>query len=104
MPLTNNRFGCSARPKSRALPWAPLTWKTWRWPRPSSARPRSCAPPVILQTTPSTVRYAGTGMYAAMVAALAQEATVPVAMHLDHGDSFAPVRPGFALRLHQRDD
>lgn len=44
---------------------------------------------VILQTTPSTVRYAGTGMYAAMVAALAQEATVPVAMHLDHGDSFA---------------
>lgn len=45
--------------------------------------------PVILQTTPSTVRYAGTGMYAAMVAALAQEATIPVAMHLDHGDSFA---------------
>ena len=45
--------------------------------------------PVILQTTPSTVRYAGTGMCAAMVAALAQEATVPVAMHLDHGDSFA---------------
>lgn len=45
--------------------------------------------PVILQTTPSTVRYAGTGMYAAMMAALAQEATVPVAMHLDHGDSFA---------------
>lgn len=45
--------------------------------------------PVILQTTPSTVRYAGTGMHAAMVAALAQEATVPVAMHLDHGDSFA---------------
>ena len=45
--------------------------------------------PVILQTTPSTVRYAGTGLYAAMVAALAQEASVPVAMHLDHGDSFA---------------
>ena len=45
--------------------------------------------PVILQTTPSTVRYAGTGMYAAMAAALAQEASVPVAMHLDHGDSFA---------------
>ena len=45
--------------------------------------------PVILQTTPSTVRYAGTGMYAALVAALAQEASVPVAMHLDHGDSFA---------------
>lgn len=53
-----------------------------------SAAEELCAP-VILQTTPSTVRYAGTGMYAAMVAALAQEATVPVAMHLDHGDSFA---------------
>ena len=44
--------------------------------------------PVILQTTPSTVRYAGTDLYAAMVSALAKEATVPVAMHLDHGDSF----------------
>ena len=53
-----------------------------------SAAEELCAP-VILQTTPSTVRYAGTGMYAAMVAALAQEASVPVAMHLDHGDSFA---------------
>lgn len=44
--------------------------------------------PVILQTTPSTVRYAGTGLYCAMVAELAREASVPVAMHLDHGDSF----------------
>lgn len=45
--------------------------------------------PVILQTTPSTVRYAGTDLYAAMAAALARSASVPVAMHLDHGDSFA---------------
>lgn len=45
--------------------------------------------PVILQTTPSTVRYAGTALYLANVAALAKEASVPVAMHLDHGDSFA---------------
>ena len=44
--------------------------------------------PVILQTTPSTVRYAGTDQYAANVAALAKKASVPVAMHLDHGDSF----------------
>ena len=44
--------------------------------------------PVILQTTPSTVRYAGTSLYLANVAALAREANVPVAMHLDHGDSF----------------
>ena len=44
--------------------------------------------PVILQTTPSTIRYAGTSLYLANVAALAREANVPVAMHLDHGDSF----------------
>ncbi len=43
--------------------------------------------PVILQTTPSTVRYASLAMYRAMVATLAQDAPVPVAMHLDHGDS-----------------
>ena len=42
--------------------------------------------PVILQTTPSTVRYAGTGMYAAMVAALAQEAGEPVEYILCSGD------------------
>ena len=47
--------------------------------------------PVILQTTPSTVRYAGTGMYAAMVAALAQEATVPVSY--THLHTMAPSRP-----------
>lgn len=45
--------------------------------------------PVILQTTPSTLRYATPEMYCAMVSTLAKEATVPVAMHLDHGDSYA---------------
>ncbi|HZL03824.1 MAG TPA: class II fructose-bisphosphate aldolase [Coriobacteriia bacterium] len=44
--------------------------------------------PVILQTTPSTVRYAGLRMYRAIADAVAADATVPVAMHLDHGDSF----------------
>lgn len=43
--------------------------------------------PVILQTTPSTVRYASLDLYRAMVQALAEKASVPVAMHLDHGDS-----------------
>lgn len=43
--------------------------------------------PVILQTTPSTVRYGGLPMYAAMVRVAAEKATVPVAVHLDHGDS-----------------
>ncbi len=45
--------------------------------------------PVILQTTPSTLRYADTDLYAAMAAALARKSPVPVALHLDHGDSFA---------------
>lgn len=44
--------------------------------------------PVLLQTTPSTVRYAGLALYAANVQALAKVAHVPVALHLDHGDSF----------------
>lgn len=44
--------------------------------------------PVILQTTPSTLRYAGTALFAAMATALSQTAKVPVALHLDHGDSY----------------
>ncbi len=44
--------------------------------------------PVMLQTTPSTVRYASLDMFAAMVAAEAKKATVPVCLHLDHGSSF----------------
>ncbi|WP_312644178.1 tagatose-bisphosphate aldolase subunit GatY [Hydrogenoanaerobacterium sp.] len=44
--------------------------------------------PVMLQTTPSTVRYAGLELFYASIAALAQKATVPVVVHLDHGDSF----------------
>ena len=44
--------------------------------------------PVILQTTPSTVKYAGVDLYYANVKTLAQKADVPVILHLDHGDSF----------------
>ncbi|HIS33211.1 MAG TPA: class II fructose-bisphosphate aldolase [Candidatus Limivivens intestinipullorum] len=44
--------------------------------------------PVMLQTTPSTVKYAGLSMYAAMAAAEAEKASVPVCIHLDHGSSF----------------
>lgn len=44
--------------------------------------------PVILQTTPSTVKYAGVDYYYANVAAAAKQASVPVVMHLDHGNSF----------------
>ena len=44
--------------------------------------------PVILQTTSSTVKYAGLPMYLANGATRANMAPVPAAMHLDHGNSF----------------
>ncbi len=44
--------------------------------------------PVILQTTPSTLRYGSPDVFCAMVKALADGASVPVALHLDHGESF----------------
>jgi len=44
--------------------------------------------PVIMQTTPSTVKYAGLDYFLAMVEAAAKRTKVPVAMHLDHGSSF----------------
>ncbi len=44
--------------------------------------------PAILQTTPSTVKYAGLDMYYANVKAAAERASVPIALHLDHGNSF----------------
>lgn len=45
--------------------------------------------PVMLQTTPSTVKYASLDMYAAMVKARAEKASVPVCIHLDHGTDYA---------------
>ena len=44
--------------------------------------------PVIVQTTGSTLRYASPFVFAGMVAALAREVSVPIALHLDHGVSF----------------
>ncbi len=44
--------------------------------------------PVMLQTTPSTVKYGKLETYAAIVAAEAKKASVPVCLHLDHGNSF----------------
>ena len=44
--------------------------------------------PVMLQTTPSTIKYGKLDTYAAIVAAEAGRATVPVCLHLDHGSSF----------------
>lgn len=48
--------------------------------------------PVILQTTPSTVRYASVELFVSMAKALAVHARVSVALHLDHGPSFALAR------------
>ena len=45
--------------------------------------------PVMIQTTPSTVKYGTVETYAAIVAAEAAKASVPVCLHLDHGSSFA---------------
>ena len=44
--------------------------------------------PVMMQTTPSTVKYAGLDMYYANALAAAKNCKVPVAIHLDHGSCF----------------
>lgn len=44
--------------------------------------------PVMLQTTPSTVKYGTLETFAAMVGAEAKKVSVPVCLHLDHGNSF----------------
>ena len=44
--------------------------------------------PVIMQTTPGTVRYAGLDYFYANVRAAAERASVPIVLHLDHGSSF----------------
>ena len=44
--------------------------------------------PVIMQTTPGTVKSAGLDYFYGMVKAAAARASVPVALHLDHGDGF----------------
>ena len=44
--------------------------------------------PVIMQTTPSTVKYADLAYFYANAKVAAEMASVPVVMHLDHGNSF----------------
>ena len=56
--------------------------------------------PVILQTTPSTLKYASPPLFFAMIHALADAASIPVSLHLDHGNSFElaclAVRSGYS--------
>jgi ketose-bisphosphate aldolase len=47
--------------------------------------------PVILQTYPGDLEHASAATFAAMVRALAEEVSVPVTLHLDHGDGLARV-------------
>ena len=47
--------------------------------------------PVMIQTTPTTVKYITREMAYAMVKAEADKATVPVALHLDHCEHFEDV-------------
>jgi len=44
--------------------------------------------PVIIQTTPSTIKYASTSLFFAIARAAAKNSKAPIVMHLDHGDSF----------------
>ena len=44
--------------------------------------------PVMIQTTPSTIKYGTSATLAAIVKAEAQRASVPVCLHLDHGSSY----------------
>lgn len=44
--------------------------------------------PVIMQTTPGTIKTAGLDYFYGMVAAAATRTDVPVALHLDHGDGY----------------
>lgn len=44
--------------------------------------------PVIIQTTPSTVKYGTLETFAAIAKAESEKVTVPVCLHLDHGNSF----------------
>ena len=44
--------------------------------------------PVMIQTTPGTLKYAGPECFAGLVSRLARDAGVPAALHLDHGNSY----------------
>src|SRR3990170_6367182 len=44
--------------------------------------------PVILQITPSVIKYAGLPYIVGLAKTAAQLATVPISIHLDHGEDF----------------
>ncbi|HLC48800.1 MAG TPA: class II fructose-bisphosphate aldolase [Candidatus Andersenbacteria bacterium] len=48
--------------------------------------------PVIIQTSEGAIEYAGLSMISGIMRILAEEAAVPVIMHLDHGKKFETVK------------
>jgi tagatose 1,6-diphosphate aldolase GatY/KbaY len=44
--------------------------------------------PILIQTTPGTLKYLGVDRAVSMVKASAEKTKIPIALHLDHGDSF----------------
>lgn len=52
------------------------------------AAAEECKAPVMIQTTPGTIKYGTSATYAAIVRAEAEKASVPVCLHLDHGNSY----------------
>lgn len=56
--------------------------------------------PVIIQTTPSTLKYASPELFFANMRTLADSCNIPIALHLDHGDTFElavkAVRAGYS--------
>lgn len=55
--------------------------------------------PVIMQTTPSALKYAGADYFYGNVFAAARDSSVPIALHLDHGSDYSlavqAVRAGY---------
>lgn len=47
--------------------------------------------PVILQTSEGAIKYAGIDYLAAMVHLAAEKASIPVALHLDHGTTYSTI-------------
>lgn len=64
--------------------------------------------PILLQTYPGDLQQATPHVFGAMVRALAEEAAVPVGLHLDHGDSLeraiACLRAGYSSVMFDGDE
>jgi fructose-bisphosphate aldolase class II len=60
--------------------------------------------PVVLQISQGAIKYAGLGLATAMVKTIAEEASVPVVLHLDHGTSYLQnvqcLRAGFTSLMY----